>query len=348
MKSRTDPLPMAPRTVGVAAKARRTGALAAALALATGAVALVPGEAQAYCQMASCAEKKGPWKVCEPAGEGDCGTPLVWQRTCVGFSLQRDVSSQVALSDAKEVFTKAFDAWTRVNCQGQPPSIEVDYLGTVQCKDVEYSTEKANANLIVFRDDAWPHDDDSVLALTTVTYSMSSGEIYDADMEVNTADHHFTTDDKAPDIDLLSVATHEAGHFLGLAHSSDSEATMFAAYAPGTVGQRTLGADDMAGICAAYSPSAPPHGKCDPTPRHGFSSMCAADQSDETVGQGGESGEGGDDEGGDDGGSGGSGGAGVAARRACSLSKDVGSEGSWPWTGALLVAAASILARRRR
>lgn len=325
---------------------RSTGLLAAVIALAAGASILAPAEAEAYCRMSSCTEKKAPWKVCAPAAPDDCGTPLAWQRACLGFSLQRDASSQVPLSEAKQVFKKAFDAWTRVECGGGSPGIAIEEMAVVQCSSVEYSTDKANANVIVFRDEAWPHDEESVLALTTVTYSMSSGEIYDADMEVNTADHHFTTDDKSPDIDLLSVATHEAGHFLGLAHSPDSEATMFAAYTPGTVGQRSLAADDKAAICAVYAPDGPSKGECDPTPRHGFSSLCAADQSEGAAGEGGSDGAGGED--GGDGGAGGSGDFNGPVARACAFAPGSSEVGSFAWTGVLALAASLGLLRSRR
>ena len=324
---------------------RRTELLAALLAVAAGASSFAPGEAQAYCRMTSCPETKGPGQACEPRGEDDCGTPLSWERECVGFSLQRDASSAVPLSKARDVLAKAFNTWVRASCGGaESPSIGVQDIGPADCDEVEYSTDKANANVIVFRDEAWPHDDDSVLALTTVTYSLSSGEIYDADMEVNTADHRFTTDDASPDIDLLSVATHEAGHFLGLAHSPDETSTMFAAYTPGTLGQRSLAPDDVQAICAAYPPGDGAHGACDPTPRHGFSPLCAADQKEASSGEGGSGGSGGEDGDPDDGGSGGSK---SPAALACAVSP--GSEGGGdPFAWALSALAAIGALRRSR
>ncbi len=90
--------------------------------------------------------------------------------------------------------------------------------------------------------------------------------------------------------DFESIVTHEAGHFLGMAHSGDERATMFAHYAAGSSSMRTLTDDDVTGICRIYlpdgtrsvDPSVPgaKHGHltettCNPTPRHGFSSQCA-------------------------------------------------------------------------
>ncbi|WRX22352.1 Peptidase M10 [Theobroma cacao] len=53
-------------------------------------------------------------------------------------------------------------------------------------------------------------------------------------------------------IDVESVAVHEIGHLLGLGHSRDPNAIMFALYMPGTI-KRNLGQDDIDGMRALYS-----------------------------------------------------------------------------------------------
>lgn len=248
--------------------------LAAAFVAAT--VFTVSDAAHAYCRTASC-----PGGVtgaqCVPAQTTDCGIRLAWPDPCVQFWLQQDASSQVNLAQAETVFTAAFQAWTSAACGSGTPGIRATYGGPVACGEHEYNQQAGNANIIVFRDASWPHPSKSTLALTTVTYSLDTGEIYDADMELNSATVTFTVTDSGIQYDLLSVATHEAGHFLGLSHSASAAATMRPDYIPQSTILRDLDGDDIAGICESYPPANVPAG-CDDTPRHGFSGLCAADQ----------------------------------------------------------------------
>lgn len=52
--------------------------------------------------------------------------------------------------------------------------------------------------------------------------------------------------------DIQGVAAHEYGHALGLAHSTDPEATMFGSSTPPNNNKRSIEADDVAGIQALY------------------------------------------------------------------------------------------------
>jgi hypothetical protein len=141
-----------------------------------------------------------------------------------------------------------------------------------------------NQHVIIFRDTGWNYSDSSnTLGLTTVTYDKTNGEIYDADMELNTQDYNLVATSPAPAgaYDLASVITHEAGHFLGLAHSADGSAVMYAHYRTGAASPTS---DDIAGICDIYSTDgtrstsagALSADTCDPTPRHGYSSLCGS------------------------------------------------------------------------
>jgi MYXO-CTERM domain-containing protein len=222
----------------------------------------------------------------------DQGNPLFWKNACVGYSIQRDASRQVSYDDASQAITRAFTKWTSATCatdgtQTSRVSIDVRDLGPSDCGTVQYNQDYGNQHVIVFRDDLWPHNDvNNTLALTTVTFNPDTGEIYDADMEINTYQQRVTlTDPVPPDgYDFASIVTHETGHFLGLAHSGDPHATMFAHYQPGSTAMRNLTSDDVLGICTVYRPDGlrtlsgeqtAGEDACDPTPRHGFTTQCA-------------------------------------------------------------------------
>ncbi len=243
---------------------------------------LTPGMASAYCRTTTCDQTTTACAT-DP-DDRQCvvdGVPLQWPIGCVGVSLNEKASVQVSYADFLRVATAAFDAWNKVSCEGQTPSISTTILGPVVCDEQQFNDEKGNANIVLFRDDDWPYTgQSSVLALTTLTFGVKTGIIYDADMEIRAkpGDVRLTTSDEDVDTDLQSIITHEAGHFLGLAHTSVAEATMLPYYPPKSTKFRSLEADDAAGLCAAY-----PHDRagvpaCDPggpSPRSlGLSSQC--------------------------------------------------------------------------
>ncbi len=261
----------------------RAAALAAGLALGLGAT-LAASAAHAYCRTSSCNQGMAHTAaVCDPPRPDDCGTVIAWAQPCVEFSVQQDGSPKrnISFTQTEQVMAEAFGTWMGADCaSGGHPHILVTEGTPAVCATHEYNQDAGNANVVMYHDDKWPYEGQpgTTLALTTVTYTLDTGEIYDADMELDSADNAFTLGDTNVMFDLLSIVTHESGHFLGMAHSHDPNATMWPDYLPGTISLRHLSPDDVAGICAVY----PPAGAvtdCDPTPRHGFSPLCAADQS---------------------------------------------------------------------
>ncbi len=179
----------------------------------------------------------------------------------------------------RAVVQAAFQQWTSADCgNGQKPNFVVNTFPDVTCTAVTgssgYKSAGPNCNVWVFEDSNWVYgtEGESAIAVTTVKFSPTTGEIYDADVELNSEIDEFTTGLINVDWDLPSVVLHEAGHFLGMAHSTVDTAVM----AP-TLNEfqmkRTLTSDDMQGICAIYPPGQL-NPQCDPEPRHGFSTEC--------------------------------------------------------------------------
>jgi hypothetical protein len=252
----------------------------------------VPALGHAYCRTTTCQATTTHPCIQPEQGCLTEGIPISWPVDCVSYDLNQDASHWVPLGVATEVADRAFRHWTEVTCPGSAngPAITLLDRGPIACGAHEYNSNSeqdnrygGNANIIVFRDGGWNEmragDPASTLALTTVTFDLNSGEIFDADIEIN-GEKRISADAVPPadSYDLESIITHEAGHFLGLSHSrvactSLACPTMNASYVPGSTDFRTLEADDIAGICAIYPPGrGAPRTAC--TPNFGLSTVC--------------------------------------------------------------------------
>jgi hypothetical protein len=183
------------------------------------------------------------------------GAVAFWPSACLTYAVQSAGSSKLGLSAAQVevLLAEEFGRWALATCEGGgTPAFSSQSRGAVQCDRLEFNCERDNSNIVMFRDVDWPHRA-SQLALTTVSMNQRTGEILDADMEVNTESYDFRLDSpavgSAAGTDLRMVIAHELGHFLGLSHSNDQSALM------AERGKLTpdLTVDDEAGVCAIYT-----------------------------------------------------------------------------------------------
>lgn len=261
-------------------------ALALALALALG---LASVNASAYCRTTTC-DASGATEDCAVDGRGCAtrGKPLYWAERCLSFGVQEDGSPKrnIPYAAFDRVIQVALKQWISADCGGGThPSYKIWDLdaayGPIVCAEPEFNQRAPNANVFMFRDADWPYvGAGSTLAVTTLTFEAQTGQILDVDVDVNSFSGDLTTSDLDVRADLQSIVTHEAGHFLGLGHSDDPTATMHSAYSPGDLSFRSLGADDQAGICAAYPPDRSAPACSAPEPRHGFSRYCSGGSGD--------------------------------------------------------------------
>jgi len=222
-----------------------------------------PATAEAYCRTRTCDVDE----TCETDKDGcSLGTKIWWPNGCLTFAVQRDGSKMQDISpkDALQVAEDAFAFWTDTEChRGGSPPLTFVAQGEVRCNSPEYNCAPGdwNANVIMFQDEYWPHHP-GALAVTCVTMNLDTGEILDADIELNTPWFDFALPGETEGEDLRTVLTHEAGHFLGLNHSHIDGSVMFEEYDANQIFS-SLSDDDLAGICEIY-PGADDDPKCDP------------------------------------------------------------------------------------
>lgn len=235
------------------------------------AIVAVPLTAYAFCRTTTSKTPTGY----NPADSG-CwmqGVPLAWHVDRVPYAVDSAASKQVTLAEATRVADLAFGAWNETTCpDGGAPSIQAYDEGPSSSvpdgsegdalAEWAYCAESTSCNssahdVLVFDDDSWPYNDPvNTLALTTVTYGVNDGAIFEAYTEINSANNTLTTAEPPPEgaFDLQAILTHEAGHFLGLAHATYTTSIMYAYYHSGAI---ALTSDDIDGICTVYPPQSP-------------------------------------------------------------------------------------------
>jgi hypothetical protein len=114
----------------------------------------------------------------------------------------------------------------------------------------------------------WDHGQ-FTLALTTTTYSIRTGSIYDADIELNGADWLFTTISTPPckegmesagcvATDVQNTLTHEIGHAVGFDHVDLEGSTMEPTAPIGQITKRIIDFGTKEGFCVTYPRGGPP------------------------------------------------------------------------------------------
>jgi hypothetical protein len=97
----------------------------------------------------------------------------------------------------------------------------------------------------------------SCLAATLTGYYISQtgdDRIYDADVYTNTSVQMYSSRESgcSSEFDIDGIMVHEVGHVIGLGHSNVAGATMYPTVSSCNTANRTLEADDIAGMNALY------------------------------------------------------------------------------------------------
>ena len=209
--------------------------------------ALSPTPAQAWVQTTTCGESL-------ECTIDETPHPTHWETPCVAFHLNKDSTSDIPDLDAVvKIVRDSIQAWNIP----KKSSLTAHYSGLTNEDRIGFNPyTKRNANIIVFRDDNW-RESRAIMALTTVTQHKNTGEIFDADIEINSQYYPYgiVSTDGPQVVDLQNTLTHELGHAFGIAHSDVASATMFPYSGTGDTSLTSLDADDIAAIATISPPS---------------------------------------------------------------------------------------------
>jgi hypothetical protein len=186
------------------------------------------------------------------------GYPLFWPQRHIRYHLEEGGFPDLEEPELRAILERSFETWLDAVCSGRPLDLEVEQAEETISLDPR-PEDSPNA-IAYLSEDEWEPNPTEALAITQLRYSVRTGHIQAADILLNGGKGVFSVCRESgcePGvIDLRNVITHEVGHFFGLAHSLDPDATMWCDSSPDGVAMRTLEYDDVAGICAIYGPHA--------------------------------------------------------------------------------------------
>jgi len=173
-----------------------------------------------------------------------CGP--TWKTLPVTYYINQNGSADMPLGTLEQVINSSYEAWQTPCCS----KYRAQYGGTTA------STAVSNNNKLVlsWQENNWDPQFGSVNVTIGVTLTSVWDDCSIADGPILFNGVGFVYSNNGSNTDLQSIATHEIGHQLGLAHSSVEQSTMYYAYSGGTAA-RSLHADDINGVCALYNKS---------------------------------------------------------------------------------------------
>lgn len=181
----------------------------------------------------------------------NAGAPIRWPagEIVVDLAMEAEVHD-ISRESADSQVIAAFGSWA----VAMGENMEIRYASS---EDELLGTEKDFLNVV-----RWGTDADHLfvspeaLGTTYLTYRTSTGEILDADIVVNAVHYKWGVIGMGgcgQRYDLHNILAHEAGHFLGMAHSPDhKEATMYPSAPKCETSKRELSADDQGAALYLY------------------------------------------------------------------------------------------------
>ncbi len=173
------------------------------------------------------------------------GNLLTWDRNALPIKFWINIDEPESQESKAKVSAviRAFKSWETV-----PDSLaSFHYAGITPLNTPAFD----GVNLVTWVREGWTHDSDET-AYTTL-WVTNTGEILDADIELNEENFDWSVDGETELMDIQNSLTHEVGHFMGLDHSLEAiDTSMFPIVRLGEVRKRTVKPDDLEAAASLY------------------------------------------------------------------------------------------------
>ena len=199
----------------------------------------------------------------------------VWNQRCIPYWIT-DNGGFLLEPEFETLVQESFEVWSNPTCN----DLNFRYTGATS-QGAEFDPDSSsNQNVVATTASRAESEElfgigDGLLAITLTSFSLDTGEIFDADIVLNAAVFSFANiEDPSTCVsslevfDLQNVLVHEIGHFIGFDHVDDAEATMFESALPCETLKRDLAAVDLDGVCSVYPAGRGPM-TCDPADDYG-------------------------------------------------------------------------------
>jgi hypothetical protein len=194
------------------------------------------------------------------------GPFLFWRHRTVIMNPSLARGSKAPSRDLVQAMHWAAEQWSSVG--GSDFRFEIGEPTTQRWVGFDWSQRGPNYNIVTVREPSsndfysqWAHHANAI-AMTSITFIHLTGEIVDADIEINRHMYEFADCHNYPSscgrrFDLKSTLTHEFGHVLGLDHPNKAlhraaATTMYADTTTGEISKSWLSDDDATGLRFLY------------------------------------------------------------------------------------------------
>lgn len=180
---------------------------------------------------------------------GPSQPPFTWgAQVPVSFVVQAGGSADVFDASDATAVRMSFQTWQAL------PSSSIAFAEDTAADATRRDFDATDVHLVMWDEDGssglFPSGS-SIVALTPLLASTTTGQILDADIVFNGA-HPFSTNLQGGTFDVQSVATHEIGHLIGFDHSGGPLTTMNSTVVAGSSTARSLSRDEDCAAAHVY------------------------------------------------------------------------------------------------